>query len=679
MGLTAFPYSAVLDLAANTLLGNNTEVKSNAKILTPSEVRSLLSVYDSTYIDGALSLKADLVGGLIPADQLPSYVDDVLEYSNLAAFPPIGEPGKIYVAIDSGRTYRWSGSVYVEITDTTAAWGSISGSISNQTDLTTFLSTTYTPQTRTVSAGTGLSGGGDLGSNRTFNLADTTVVANSYGSSSQVATFTVDAQGRLTAAANATITPSSIGALGSLNGLTGSAQTFATGTTGTDFNIVSNGTTHTFNIPDASATARGLITTGSQTIAGTKTFSSQVSVPNGSIVTPGLCFGTDTNTGLNSQGFDGHIRFSSNGAETLALTPGVAAFYVLVRTHSAGLDLRGPIFNPTNVVEQINSINTQTFRVYNSFTDTSNYERLALQFGTYSSTRYAQIAAESAGTGAANMNLVLTPKGTGAFILGPPPDGTAVGGNARGANAVDLQTVRSSGSSVASGTQSFIGGGQNNQVTGLNGGCLNGVNNSVTGQSAGCIGEGNQPSGRASVSLNSSQASGNCALSTGFRSLSNRPSQFAHSSGAFSGATGSCQFSLFVLGGKTTTNSAVSLRMSSSSSVDGSGDFSSGNAKLLTIPSGKVLSADVLIKGIKSDGSIGARFRRTVDIKNVGGTTSLETTPETIGTDYNPLRCALSIIADDTNDTLEISVTGVLNETWRWIAIVSGAEIAYGV
>ena len=57
-----------------------------------------------------------------------------------------------------------------------------------------------------------------------------------------------------------------------LNGLTAQVQYFATGTSGTDFNISSTTATHTFNIPDASATARGLITTGTQTIAGIKTF-----------------------------------------------------------------------------------------------------------------------------------------------------------------------------------------------------------------------------------------------------------------------------------------------------------------------------------------------------------------------------------------------------------------------
>lgn len=54
--------------------------------------------------------------GLIPSAILPSYVDDVLEYANLAAFPVTGETGKIYVALDTNKCYRWSGSTYIQIT-----------------------------------------------------------------------------------------------------------------------------------------------------------------------------------------------------------------------------------------------------------------------------------------------------------------------------------------------------------------------------------------------------------------------------------------------------------------------------------------------------------------------------------------------------------------------------------
>lgn len=53
----------------------------------------------------------------VPSGQLPSYVDDVLEFANLAAFPVTGETGKIYVAIDTSLGYRWSGATYIVITD----------------------------------------------------------------------------------------------------------------------------------------------------------------------------------------------------------------------------------------------------------------------------------------------------------------------------------------------------------------------------------------------------------------------------------------------------------------------------------------------------------------------------------------------------------------------------------
>lgn len=78
--------------------------------------------------------------GKVPASELPSYVDDVVEVANYAALPGTGETGKIYVTLDTNKCYRWTGSVYVEVSAGVAsAWGAITGTLSNQTDLQTAL------------------------------------------------------------------------------------------------------------------------------------------------------------------------------------------------------------------------------------------------------------------------------------------------------------------------------------------------------------------------------------------------------------------------------------------------------------------------------------------------------------------------------------------------------------
>lgn len=58
--------------------------------------------------------------GLVPSSQLPSYVDDVLEYASTSSFPAQGESGKIYIAFDTEKTYRWTGTQYGVISETLA-------------------------------------------------------------------------------------------------------------------------------------------------------------------------------------------------------------------------------------------------------------------------------------------------------------------------------------------------------------------------------------------------------------------------------------------------------------------------------------------------------------------------------------------------------------------------------
>jgi hypothetical protein len=86
----------------------------------------------------------------------------------------------------------------------------------------------------------------------------------------------------------------------SLNNLTDQSQFLAVGTSGTDFNIVSSGDTHTFNIPSASATNRGLVTIGSQSFEGIKTFNDAIKGEEGVLLKNGVISSSNGYTALNA-------------------------------------------------------------------------------------------------------------------------------------------------------------------------------------------------------------------------------------------------------------------------------------------------------------------------------------------------------------------------------------------
>lgn len=114
----------------------------------------------------------------------------------------------------------------------------------------------------------------------------------------------------------------------SINGLTEQTQVFTTGTTGTDFSISSTGSTHTFAIPDASDTARGLITTGNQTLKGVKTFGNGTSAGEIRLLEP-------SGSGTNSVGIKAQAM-GSNYDLTLPIDAGSSGF-VLITDGVGGL------------------------------------------------------------------------------------------------------------------------------------------------------------------------------------------------------------------------------------------------------------------------------------------------------------------------------------------------------
>ena len=178
--------------------------------------------------NGVATLGGD---GKVPSAQLPSYVDDVLEYDKKASFPTTGETGKIYVAKDTNLTYRWGGSTYVEIsvslalgeTSSTAYAGDKGKALatrlttaeanitSNDGDITALQTRATNLENGTTAAGKAtklatarkISLTGDATGNTTFDgSADKSIsvtLANSGVTAGTYSAVAVDAKGRVTA------------------------------------------------------------------------------------------------------------------------------------------------------------------------------------------------------------------------------------------------------------------------------------------------------------------------------------------------------------------------------------------------------------------------------------------------------------------------------------------------
>jgi len=269
----------------------------------------------------------------------------------------------------------------------------------------------------------------------------------------------------------------------------------------------------------------------------------------------------------------------------------------------------------------------------------------------------AQISVFSA---SANTNLVLTPKGTGAFIVGPAPNGAVAGGNARGTYAVDLQQVRNGNIQVASGANSGIFSGQWNRASGQFSVVSGGEANSATGDFSMVIGGGSSTaSGGYSITAgNQCTASALYSFASGLQVNTALYGSRAYGSGQFSGA-GDAMTMQWRYRRSITGTGVTEL------TLDGAAPTNQGRAIL---PSNRLWNVKLQIAAICSTAggtlnlgdSYGVEYN--VLIKRIGDTTSLIGTPEVIGTakfDTNMASSIVTISADDTigNESLKVEFT----------------------
>lgn len=109
--VTAYDASGTSDTAPWSEKVSVEKYKELKESITSAAAGGILST-EKGAANGVATLDSN---GTVPSSQLPSYVDDVLEYASQSAFPTTGETGKIYVDTSTNKTYRWSGSTYVTI------------------------------------------------------------------------------------------------------------------------------------------------------------------------------------------------------------------------------------------------------------------------------------------------------------------------------------------------------------------------------------------------------------------------------------------------------------------------------------------------------------------------------------------------------------------------------------
>lgn len=308
----------------------------------------------------------------------------------------------------------------------------------------------------------------------------------------------------------------------------------------------------------------------------------------------------------------------------------------------------------TDIIALRNGTTAQAFRVFDTYTDGSNGAYLELNPGAAGD--WMQLRAVTAGTGADNYSIALTPSGTGA-ISAHVPDSTAVGGNARGAYSLDLQRYRDSAGQVASGGNA-VAFGISNTASGSTSVVSGGSTNFASGSfSAISGGRSNVASGSDSWVPGGYQGTTRGLAGTG-----------AYSSGQRS-AVGDAQVILQPVRRTTTDATPVSLATNGTPAA----------TTVMVLPASSTLMVTAIVCARDSSGNSAGWIAQAL-FKRDGSnnTTRLGTATVTaIGTPDAAINTAtIDLVANDTLEAAEIQVTGVAATTIYWVGELKCIQVA---
>jgi len=285
---------------------------------------------------------------------------------------------------------------------------------------------------------------------------------------------------------------------------------------------------------------------------------------------------------------------------------------------------------------------------------------------------YPQVKA----TGGTNTPLVLQPLGTGA-LQAQKTDSAATGGNARGANATDWQTIRAAAAQVASGTTSTVSGGQNNTASNANSTVVGGATSTASGNGAVAGGNSSTASGTTSVSFgNQNLSNANYSTIAGGQYGTSRSiigyAVFPACNSPIAASAGVSQGALLVLAVATTDATATVLRSNTSAA-------SATNQVALPVNSAYFFKGEI-IAGVTAAGDAkGWSIEGVIKRATTAASTALVGTPTvtSLYADAGASTWSVAVTADTTNAALKITVTGQASTTIRWVAQIRTTEMTY--